>query len=279
MEIKIAERKDLFLRLIVEDVDTAFMNSLRRIMLAEVPSMAIDEVVVVENSSMIHDEILAHRLGLIPLKTDLDSYNLPEDCTCKSELGCNLCRASLTLDVEAGANIRTVYSSELVSENPNIVPVSDKIPIAKLAPAQKIKLEAYARLGKGEKHAKWQPVSVAAYKQFPKVKVNEKLCDACGKCVEVCPKRVLTLSESGKKLELRNVIDCTVCKDCVGVCPASPPALEVSWNKDVFVLDIESTGALPVERIVLEALKILDKKVELFLEQLSVKKDAESQVN
>jgi len=279
MEIKISERKDLFLRLIVEDVDTAFMNSLRRIILAEVPSMAIDEVVIVENSSMINDEILAHRLGLIPLKTDLDSYNLPEDCSCKSELGCNLCRASLTLDVEAGNNIRTVYSNELVSENPSIVPVSDKIPIAKLAPAQKIKLEAYARLGKGEKHAKWQPVSVAAYKQFPKVKVNEALCDTCGKCVEVCPKRVLTLSESGKMLELRNAIDCTVCKDCVNVCPASPPALEVSWNKNVFVLDIESTGALPVERIVLEALKILDKKVELFLEQLSVKKDAESQVN
>ena len=279
MEIKIGERKDLFLRLIVEDVDTAFMNSLRRIILAEVPSMAIDEVVIVENSSMINDEILAHRLGLIPLKTDLDSYNLPEDCSCKSELGCNLCRASLTLDVEAGNNIRTVYSNELVSENPSIVPVSDKIPIAKLAPAQKIKLEAYARLGKGEKHAKWQPVSVAAYKQFPKVKVNEALCDTCGKCVEVCPKRVLTLSESGKTLELRNVIDCTVCKDCVNVCPASPPALEVSWNKNVFVLDIESTGALPVERIVLEALKVLDKKVELFLEQLSVKKDAESQVN
>jgi len=279
MEIKIGERKDLFLRLIVEDVDTAFMNSLRRIILAEVPSMAIDEVVIVENSSMINDEILAHRLGLIPLKTDLDSYNLPEDCTCKSELGCNLCRASLTLDVEAGNNIRTVYSNELVSENPSIVPVSDKIPIAKLAPAQKIKLEAYARLGKGEKHAKWQPVSVAAYKQFPKVKVNEALCDTCGKCVEVCPKRVLTLSESGKTLELRNAIDCTVCKDCVNVCPASPPALEVSWNKNVFVLDIESTNALPVERIVLEALKILDKKVELFLEQLSVKKDAESQVN
>jgi DNA-directed RNA polymerase subunit D len=279
MEIKIAEKNDLSARLIVEGVDTAFMNSLRRIILAEVPSMTIDEVVVIENSSMLHDEILAHRLGLIPLKTDLDSYNLPEDCTCKSELGCNLCRVSLTLDVEAGDSIRTVYSSELVSENPNIVPVSDKIPIAKLAPAQKIKLEAYARLGKGEKHAKWQPVSVAAYKNFPKVKVNEKLCDACGKCVEICPKRVLTLSESGKKLELRNVIDCTVCKDCVGVCPTSPPALEVSWNKDVFVLDIESTGALSVDRIVLEALKILNKKAELFLEQLSVKKDEEAKVD
>ncbi len=279
MEIKIVEKNELSMRLIVEDVDTALMNSIRRTMLAEVPAMVIDEVVFIENSSILHDEVLAHRLGLIPLKTDLDSYNLPEECPCKSELGCNLCRVSLTLDVEAGDTFRTVYSGELVSENPAVVPVSAKIPIVKLAPAQKIKLEAYARLGKGEKHAKWQPVSAAAYRYFPKVKLDEKQCTACGKCVDVCPKRVLALSEGGKKLDLRNVSDCTVCNDCVAACPSSPPALTVSWNKGVFVLDVESTGALPVERIVLEALKILDKKAETFLEQLSVKKDEETKVD
>lgn len=150
MEVKIVEKNDFSARLIVEGADTAFMNSLRRIMLAEVPSMAIDEVVVIENSSMLHDEILAHRLGLIPLKTDLDSYNLPEECPCKSELGCNLCRVSLTLDVEAKDGVKTVYSGDLTSENPNIVPVSDRVPILKLAPDQRIRLEAYARLGKGE---------------------------------------------------------------------------------------------------------------------------------
>jgi DNA-directed RNA polymerase subunit D len=276
LEIKIIEKNELTARLIVDGVDTAFMNSLRRIILAEVPSMAIDEVVVVENSSMLHDEILAHRLGLIPLKTDLDSYNLPEECPCKSELGCNLCRVSLTLDAEAKDNLKTVYSGDLTSENPNIRPVSDRIPIAKLAPYQKIRLEAYARLGKGEKHAKWQPVSVCAYKHFPKLKIDEKLCDSCGKCVDVCPKRVLTITETGKKLELRNVIDCTVCKDCVDVCPKSPSAVEVSWDKEVFVLDLESIGALPVERIVFEALKVLDKKAESFLEQLTVKKSDDS---
>lgn len=279
MEVKIVEKSDLSARVIVEGADTAFLNSLRRIMLAEVPSMAIDEVVIIENSSMLHDEILAHRMGLIPLKTDLNSYNLPEECPCKSELGCNLCRASLTLDVEAKDNTKTVYSGDLISENPNIVPVSARIPIVKLAPDQRIKLEAYARLGKGEKHAKWQPVSVCAYKQFPKVKIDEKNCDSCGKCVDVCPKRVLTVTENEKKLELRNVIECTVCKDCVDACPKSPPAVEVSWDKDVFVFDVESTGALPVERIVLEALKIMDKKAESFLEQLAVKKDDESQAD
>jgi DNA-directed RNA polymerase subunit D len=279
MEVKIVEKNNLSARVIVEGADTAFLNSLRRITLAEVPSMAIDEVVIIENSSMLHDEILAHRMGLIPLKTDLDSYNLPEECPCKSELGCNLCRVSLTLDVEAKESTKTVYSGDLISENPNILPVSARIPIVKLAPDQRIKLEAYARLGKGEKHAKWQPVSVCAYKQFPKVKIDEKNCDSCGKCVDVCPKRVLTVTENEKKLELRNVIECTVCKDCVDACPKSPPAVEVSWDKDVFVFDVESTGALPVERIVLEALKIMDKKAESFLEQLAVKKDDESQAD
>jgi len=279
MEIKIVDKNDINARLIVDGVDTAFMNSLRRIILAEVPSMAIDEVVVIENSSMLHDEILAHRIGLIPLKTDLDSYNLPEECSCKSELGCNLCRVSLTLDVEAKDGTKTVYSGDLISENPNIVSVSARVPVVKLAPDQRIRLEAYARLGKGEKHAKWQPVSVCSYKHFPKVKIDEKSCDSCGKCVDVCPKRVLAVVESGKKLALRNVIECTVCKDCVDACPKSPPAIEVSWDKDVFVFDIESTGVLPVERIVLEALKIFDKKAELFLEQLAVRRDDESQID
>jgi len=254
------------------------MNSLRRIIVAEVPSMAIDEVVVLENSSMLHDEILAHRLGLMPLKTDLDSYNLPEQCSCKSELGCNLCRVSLTLDAEAKDSSKIVYSGDFVAENPNMRPVSEKIPIIKLAPGQRLKLEAYARLGKGQKHAKWQPVSVCTYRHFPRVKINEKECDSCGKCVDICPKRVLSVSEGGKRLELRNVIDCTVCHDCVDVCPKSPPAVEVAWDKDVFVLDVESTGALPVERIIAEALKILDTKFESFMEQLAVKKDEIGQV-
>jgi len=278
LQVKIAVKNDFSARLIIEGVDSAFMNSLRRVIVAEVPAMAIDDVVVIENSSMLHDEILAHRLGFIPLKTDLGSYNLPEDCSCKSELGCNLCRVSLTLNVEAEGSGRTVYSGDLVSENPNVIPVSDKIPIAKLAPDQRLKLESYARLGKGGKHAKWQPVSMCAYKHFPKVKINEKECDSCGKCVDVCAKRVLSISEGGKKLELHNIIECNVCQDCVDACPKSPPAIEVSWDKDVFVMDIESTGALEVVQIISEAVKILDRKFELFLEQLAVKKDEASQV-
>lgn len=270
MEVRVVDKTDVTARLIIEDVDVPFMNALRRIMLIEVPSMVIDEVVVLENSSILHDEIMAHRLGLVPLKTDLDSYNLPEECPCKSEFGCNLCRVTLTLDVEATDGVRTIYSSDLVPNNPDIAPVSKKIPLVKLAPTQRIRLEAYARLGKGKEHAKWQPVSGCAYKYFPEVRINQKTCDACGKCVEICPKRVLT--NVGKKVEIRNVTACTLCQDCVDACPKGPTTIEASWDKNAFIFDIESSGGLPVERILFEAVKILDGKAENFLNLLTEKK-------
>ena len=270
MEIKVLEKDDRNMRLLIRGVDTPFVNALRRNVLAEVPCMAIDEVVIIENSSVLHDEVIAHRLGLIPLKTDLDSYNLPEECPCKSEFGCNLCRVTLTLDQEAKEGTITVYSGELASENPNIVPVSDKIPIIKLTKGQKLKLEAYARLGKGKKHAKWQPVSTGAYKYLPQVKIDAARCDACGKCVEICPRKVL--EKSGGKIEVRDLLACTLCQDCMDVCPKEPPAIEVGWEKNAFILSLESTGALPPERIMTEAVRILDKELEEFAKQLEVQK-------
>ncbi len=184
MQIEVLEKDDMNLRLMIKGVDVPFMNALRRTVVSEVPCMAVDEIVVLENSSVLQDEIIAHRLGLVPLKTDLDSYNLPEECECKSEFGCNLCRVTLTLEAESKEGTRSVYSGEMVSENPNIVPISEKIPLLKLAKEQKIRLEAYARLGKGKNHAKWQPVSMCAYKYFPKIEIGRR-CDVCGKCIDV----------------------------------------------------------------------------------------------
>jgi len=266
VEIEILEKTDDYMRFIVKGVNVPLVNALRRIMLTEVPAMAIDELVILENSSMLNDEILAHRMGLIPLKTDLDSYNLPEECGCKSEFGCNLCRVTLTLEAEATEKTATVYSRDLKSENPDVTPVSEKIPIVKLALEQKIKLEAYARLGKGKDHAKWQPVSMCTYKYLPQVKIDLERCNACAECVKLCPERVLVDMEEGIKTQ--NVIECTLCMDCVDACPQNPPAVEISWDKEAFVFEIESTGALPIERIMLEALKILDKKIKDLSNQL-----------
>lgn len=137
-------------------------------MISEVPCMTIDDVFFYENISSMNDEMIAHRLGLIPLKTDLDSYNLPEKCDCKSEMGCNKCRAMATLEAVADESLVTVYSSDIKFDNPDVHPVSDRIPIIKLAPGQRIKFEAHAKLGIGKQHAKWQPVSACAYKYHDK---------------------------------------------------------------------------------------------------------------
>jgi DNA-directed RNA polymerase subunit D len=268
VKIKVLEKDETNICLIIRDANVPLMNALRRIALAEVPSMAIDEVVMIENSSILQDEIVAHRLGLTPLKTDLDSYNLPEECECQSEFGCNLCRVTLTIDAESNEGTRVVYSGELVSENPNITPVSDKVPIIKLAKRQKLKLEAYARLGKGKKHAKWQPVSVCAYKYFPKIEVPSEKCKDCKKCVEICPKKVLVMKEN--KVDVHDLLACNLCMDCVEACPQKPPAIKVEWEKNAFIMNIESTGVLPPERIIREAIKILDKQLREFKKQLKV---------
>jgi DNA-directed RNA polymerase subunit D len=272
-EVKVLEKDDTNMHILVRGVDVSFMNALRRIVLSEVPSMAIDEVVIIENSSVLQDEIIAHRLGLVPLRTDLDSYNLPEECSCRSEFGCNLCRVTLALDVEAKEGARTVYSADLISENPSIVPVSDKIPILKLAKEQKIKLEAYARLGKGKNHAKWQPVSMCTYKYYPRIEIA-KNCSVCGKCVDICPRRVFV--KKAGSIEVNNLTACTICQDCMNVCPESPPAVQVSGEENAFIFNLESTTALPPERIMAEASTILEKQLKELESEVKVKKSEKS---
>lgn len=179
MDIKVLSREQDTLRFVLSDVSPAFANALRRIILAEVPVMAIDDVMILENNSVMYDEILAHRLGLIPVTTD-QTYNLPEECTCKSELGCEKCRATLSLEVEAADPVEVVYTSNLKPENPEVKPVSDKIPIIKLAQGQRVKLEAYARLGRGRDHAKWQPAAACTYSYDEKARTFAFLVESTG---------------------------------------------------------------------------------------------------
>lgn len=138
-----------------------YVNAIRRLSINEVPTLAIDDVVILENSSVMHDEAVAHRLGLIPLRTDLHRFVLPHDCDCNSTLGCSKCRVLLSMDSEANDKTKVVTSGDLVSEDEVVKPISTAIPIIVLAPAQKIKFEAYARLGFGKDHAKWQPTSAS----------------------------------------------------------------------------------------------------------------------
>lgn len=162
--VDILERADEKIVIKFNNVPRQYVNAIRRTSISEVPTLAIDDVVILENSSVMHDEAIAHRLGLVPLQTNLDRFVMPHDCDCKSTLGCSKCRVLLVLDSEANEKTKVVTSGELVSEDELIKPVSKDIPIIALAPGQKLKFEAYARLGIGRDHAKWQPTSAAIVK-------------------------------------------------------------------------------------------------------------------
>jgi len=138
-----------------------YANALRRICLNGVPVFAIDTVDIIENTSVLPDEGLAHRLGLIPITTDVSRFNEPSKCDCDSESGCSNCKVMLVLDTEESDVTRTVFSNELSSEDDSIKPISDKISIVQLAPGQRVKVECYARLGRGTVHAKWNSANIS----------------------------------------------------------------------------------------------------------------------
>ncbi|MGH9992937.1 MAG: DNA-directed RNA polymerase subunit D [Nitrososphaera sp.] len=162
--VEVVEKSGEMIVVKFNNVPRQYVNSLRRLAISEVPTLAIDDVVMLENSSVMHDEAVAHRLGLIPLRTDPGRFVMPHECDCKSTLGCSKCRVLLVLDSEASEKSKVVLSGELVSEDELVKPVSKDIPIVVLAPSQKLKFEAYARLGIGKDHAKWQPTSAAVVK-------------------------------------------------------------------------------------------------------------------
>lgn len=148
----------------LKGIPLQYANALRRICLNGVPVFAIDTVDIVENTSVLADEGLAHRLGLIPLKTDLSEFKDLADI--KTDDSTN--RVMLTLDSGETNETRTVLSSELTSEDNFVKPISEKIPIVELAPGQRIKIEAYARLGRGLEHAKWNSSNISVLTETDK---------------------------------------------------------------------------------------------------------------
>ncbi|MEM4576649.1 MAG: DNA-directed RNA polymerase subunit D [Candidatus Nezhaarchaeales archaeon] len=261
MELEVLEKKENELRFVIKGVSAAFVNSLRRTAIAEVPTMAIEDVVILTNSSVLFDEIIAHRLGLIPLTTPKEGYVMPKECECRGS-GCPKCQVRLYLDVKAEYPM-VVYAENILSDDPNVRPVYGNIPIVKLETGQSLVLEAYAQLGLGRDHAKWQPVSACAYKYYPKIRIKQDACDGCGKCVDACAKSVLKLSN---KVEVANLLLCTICGDCMNACPKE--AIEVDKADDTFIFYLESTGSMPPEDVVIKAAHVLIDKAKNFVKAL-----------
>ncbi|MFA7303823.1 MAG: DNA-directed RNA polymerase subunit D [Methanoregula sp.] len=253
MEMEFASLDDTLARFTLSGASPGFANAFRRAMIGEVPTLAIEDLRIYDNTSALFDEMLAHRIGLIPIKTDLTTYTTQDKCTCGGA-GCPSCTVTFTLSVEGP---KTVMSSDLIPQDPKTTPVYDNIPIVKLVKGQKLVIEARAILNTGREHAKWQPTLVCGYKNYPVVTISDA-CDACGMCVDECPRHIIGVK--GKKVQVIDgkLPDCSMCRLCEKACMASgigeEPAIRISAEPDRFIFVVESDGSLPVKEILERAL-------------------------
>ncbi|GJQ09492.1 hypothetical protein GpartN1_g3719.t1 [Galdieria partita] len=210
--------EDIILELL--GVEAPLINALRRILIAEIPTMAIECVLISDNTSVIHDEILAHRLGLVPIQADPESFQdyhkgeEPQEnntIVFKLQVECKQNpQARPGAEPEESYINSHVYSRDLIWEplgnqlakfgKNGIRPVSEDILIAKLRPKQRIELEARCIKGIGKEHAKWSPVATAYYAMLPKVELLQDIVDEeAQQLVQKCPMKVFDLEDMAEK--------------------------------------------------------------------------------
>ncbi len=256
MEIKLLSQDKTNVRILVKGTTPSEMNAFRRTVLTKLPAMAIDTVEFIENSSALYDEMLAHRLGLVVLKTDVESYFMKENCKCKGA-GCARCTLEFTLEVEGPCN---VYAEQLKSKDPAVVPVYGKTILVKLLDNQKVKLIAHAILSTGEEHNKFSP-GLLYYKGNPQIKINAVKNSEV--VAEMCPTKVFSVDS--KKLTVKNKDACILCMACVD---ASKGEVEVSGSATEFIVIIEPWGQLTPGQMVDGIVGALHEQLDALSEEI-----------
>jgi len=281
--------------------DQSVANALRRVMIAEVPTLAIDMVEITQNSTVLHDEFIAHRLGLIPLLSHTaENFNYTRECVCDEV--CEKCSVTFELDVRNNEETtRHVTTRDLKSKADEVIPVDVKamedraaaesknaggaaaamatasnILIVKLGKNQELKLTAVAKKGLGKEHAKWIPVAVATFQYDPDVRLDqnelEKLSENkkwdFAKC---CPTKVFAYREQTRQVVVEDATRCTYCQECINKADqlGVPDAVSIKEKPERFIFSVESTGAVKPEQIVLTALSVIKDKLTMMQHELS----------
>jgi len=246
LKIKILENNGRELDFILEDSNPQFANALRRIMIAEIPILAIEYVDFTQNESVLYNEIVSQRLGMVPLVFNVKDFKFREAGK----------EGGVQYEVIFAINKKgpgMVYTKDMKSSNPQVTPLYDDIPIVELFEEQKIKLEAVASLGIGRDHAKYQAANVF-YRYYPIVKLEGKIKNA-EEAMKICPKNALKID--GNKASVTK--DCDMCLECVKVAEPSG-SLNVSGDTTKFIFSVESISGLDADAIVIRAAEVLKKK-------------------
>jgi len=244
------EKKKGKLSFLLKETDEVFANTVRRLIIEEVPTLAVEDIEVKDNSSALYDEVLALRLGLIPIKTDLKSYRLPKN---QDEIDEKSAQCTLQIKLKSSKK-GYVYAGDADSSDPKCTFVQEKMPVVKLLSKQKIDLNMTALMGQGKEHTKWTPGFVF-FKYEPVVKVGKVSNPA--KIAELCTDGVFKVS--GSKVEL--VKDKVYESNLLDTYAAADSGITVE-HTDNFVFFVESFGQLSCKEILVKSSEILLEKVE-----------------
>ena len=240
------EQKSIFE---INDASVAYVNTLRRLCMKHVPTMAIDTIEVHQNDSGLFDEILAHRLGLIALNTEPGTFNMAEPDAEKSAAT----HAEFTLDVEGPLTVRAEH---LEPENETVSPVHEDSIIVELLEDQSISLIATARLGTGDEHSKYDPC-LASYYYKPNITVDNSVDNLNDKLDELPPQIVEDGEIQKDLINTPELIDaCEDVNDTV--------TIEYDDNTTDFIFTIEPWGQLTSEQIISEALRVYNDQLDEF---------------
>ncbi|MEW5896070.1 MAG: DNA-directed RNA polymerase subunit D [Nanoarchaeota archaeon] len=244
------EKKTKKMSFLLKGSDEVFANTIRRLIIEEVPTLAIEEIEIKENSSSLYDEMLALRLGLIPIKTDLKSYRLPKN---EDEVKEKSAQCTLQLKLKASKK-GYVYAGEAESSDPKCTFAFENMPVVKLLARQKIDLVMTAVLGQGKEHSKWTP-GLAFYKKEPIVKVG-KVKDA-EKLAQVCTDGVFKIKDSRVELVDEKVYD----SNLLEVYAKTDSGISLEYSDNI-IFTLESWGQLSCKEILSECADILIEKTE-----------------
>lgn len=284
-EIELVRLEDDYLEFYLLNADLSFANSLRRVIIAEVPTMAIDMVNIRANTSPLFDEFISHRLGLIPLNSaSISKYEYSRKCNCNEF--CELCSVQFSLKEKCAEESMEITTEHIKSNNPDssVLPIKyeneDPILICKLRKNQELDVHMIAKKGIGKEHSKWSPVSSVVMQHVPEIEFFDKMntldklsLEKKKDFVTSCPTKVYKLDEQKKTIEIENLMNCTYCEECLVKIDSfgmdRTKVIKIAAKNNKFLFKIESIGSLKAEQIVLDAFHELKSK----LIEISVKLD------
>ena len=287
--VTILEISNQKIKIHISKIELALANALRRVIIAEVPTMAIDIVNVNSYTGIVHDEYVVHRLGLIPLdSTDCDNYNYSRDCSCSSfGNNCTKCCVELNLKAECLTNEPLNITSDMLipkDVSKSVRPAElkneygekeDPILITKLAKNQVINMTCIARKGIGKEHSKWSPVATIALKPDSEILLNHNILNKLSpsqklEIVKSCPRQVLRLNSASIMIEIEDLSKFMLCDECVKKADtfSKDKPINVGIRPLEFTFTIESSGSMAASDILLKGLRELKNKIKFLNESL-----------